>query len=55
MINIDTLTLGNELKDEAGNLWKVTSNVSYSENKFLIELEKVEPVEPPQELTGEKI
>lgn len=43
MINIDTLILGNEFKDNDGNTFKVTSNFSEG-NKLYVELVKVEPV-----------
>ena len=42
MLNIDVLTLGNELKDNDGNIWKVTSNFSENEKKILVEISKVE-------------
>lgn len=40
MINIDTLTLGNEFKDADGLVFKVTSNFSEGD-KLYIELSKV--------------
>lgn len=45
MINIDTLTMGNEFKDEHGDTFKVVSNFSEN-NKIFVELEKVvnEPI-----------
>ena len=47
MLNIDTLTLGNELKDADGNIYKVVSNWG-EKNKLYIELEQVE-IQPIKE------
>lgn len=44
MINIDTLSLGCEFKDDNGNAFKVISNFSEGK-KIFCELELVEPVD----------
>lgn len=48
MINIDVLTLGNELKNDSNELFKVTSNFSEGK-KMYVELERVEAVVPPED------
>jgi hypothetical protein len=50
MLHIDTLTLGNDFKDNDGNIFKVSSNFSEG-NKIFVELAKVdnEPLEPIKE------
>lgn len=54
MVNIDVLTMGCELKDAQGDIYKVTDNVSTG-NKILIELQKQEAaVAPAEELIPEK-
>lgn len=46
MLNIDTLTLGNEFKDADGNIFKVTSNFSETDKIFIeLQKEKVEEFE----------
>jgi hypothetical protein len=52
MINIDIFSLGNEFKSDCGEMFKVISNFSEGK-KIFIELEKAEPVEPPEELIKE--
>lgn len=44
MLNIDTLTLGNEFKDNDGEIFKVTSNFS-DKDKLYVEITKVTPLE----------
>jgi len=50
MINIDVFTLGNEFKDEGGNIYKVSSNFS-DERKIFVELTPV--LVEPEELIKE--
>lgn len=54
MVNIDLLTLGNEMKDAQGDIYKVISNFSEGK-KIYIELEKQVMVGPAEELIPEKI
>ena len=50
MVNIDVLTLGNELKNDSNEIFKVVSNFSEGK-KIFIELELVAPTnEELQEL-----
>ncbi len=46
MINIDIFTLGNEFKDDTGNIYKVISHLGEGK-KIYIELELVVPVNEP--------
>ena len=46
------LTIGTEYKGNDGESYKVSNNFS-DKNKMYIELERVEPVEPPEELIKE--
>jgi hypothetical protein len=52
MVNIDVLTMGCELKDAQGDIYRVTDNVSTG-NKILIELQKQAVVAPAEDLIPE--
>ena len=45
MLHIDILTVGNEFKNDQGDIFKITSNMNDGKKGF-VEYEKVEVVEP---------
>lgn len=52
MLHIDILTVGNEFKNDQGDIFKITSNMNDGKKGF-VEYEKVEVVVPPEELIEE--